>query len=135
MGIFSAFKSSKEVRFTNHLWDQSLYRKLVDDTDDVTAGLIWQSFRNALATSLKEWKAATGTKDHAKIRQIAHKTRSSSLLLGFREFATLSQKIEQSLSASDMATEETIADLHAWAEQARLVLEVLGQEPQAIANQ
>jgi HPt (histidine-containing phosphotransfer) domain-containing protein len=134
MGLFSAFKPTKEVHSNNHLWDQQLFRKLVEDTDDVTAGLIWQSFRNALATSLKEWKTAAAAGDYVPIRQIAHKTRSSSLLLGFREFASLSQRIEQHLADPSTGGEIT-ADLNQWMDQARNVLEILGQQPPELARQ
>ena len=128
MGIFSTFTKTKPVPATTQIWDKHFYTKLVDDTDDVTADLIWQSFRNALAGSMEEWKAAMAAKDYSKIRQIAHKTRSSSMLLGFKEFAGLNQKIEQYLT--DNTTNPSMdEELSHWIDEATSVLEVLDERP------
>jgi len=131
MGLFSSFKSGKVANASAQIWDSQLFMKLVEDTDDVTGTLIWQSFRSALEASLKEWKTAVIGRDYVRIRQIAHKIRSSSLLLGFREFAALSQKIEQSLGDGDPGS-EIVYDLGQWPTQAQQVLDVLGEQPQAL---
>lgn len=134
MGIFSTFRSSKPPSNPNRTWDKHFYTRLVDDTDTETADLIWESFRNALSESMREWRAAVAAKDFAKIKQIAHKTRSSSLLLGFREFATLSQKIEMSL-ADDPANPAIDGDLEQWSKQAAEAIEILDQQPATLLGQ
>lgn len=134
MGIFSTTKPEKELRPSHRHWDEQLYKRLIDDTDQTTAILIWQSFRNALRVSLKEWQSAVERGDLAQIRQIAHKTRSSSMLLGFKDFALLSQNIEQDIVAQVDSTEMQ-ADFQSWMAQAEATLLTLDTEPQGSLGQ
>jgi len=134
MGILSSLRSDKSPNSPTQIWDKQFYTKLADDTDTETADLIWQSFRNALSSCMTEWKTAAGAKDYAKIRQIAHKTRSSSLLLGFRDFAALNQKIEQNL-ADNVANSDMDHDLKEWSGQAAGVIEILDQQPATLLGQ
>ncbi len=131
MGLFTTFSKAKPVPPMAQIWDKHFYTKLVDDTDDVTADLIWQSFRNALADSAEEWKRAAVAKDYAKIKQIAHKTRSSSLLLGFKKFGGLNQKIEQNLS-DNLANSDMDQDLMDWMDEVNSVLSILDQQPKSL---
>ena len=128
MGLFSPLNKTNQTRPTAQIWDKKSFFKLVNDTDDETADLTWEAFGKALADATKEWKFAASTKDINRVRQIAHKIRPSSLLLGFKEFALLNQKIEQDLT-NNIAESGMDQDLSQWLSDANSVLQILNQQP------
>jgi HPt (histidine-containing phosphotransfer) domain-containing protein len=115
----------------NMHWHGDSYSKLVSDTNSATAELIWNSFRSSLKTASDEWAAARAKGDYDQISHLAHRIRSSAQLLGFKDFAEQSEKIEQCIRKNeDRAQIDACTKI--WSEQSQVLLNFLKGEPKQL---